>query len=412
MSLVDKSLLDLFLYARNSGAVRVNKDGVYEVVPANAPRLDYDPVTRKPLGLLFEGIGRTNYLNNSDDVSQGYWYKGRTEFGEKINTKVGVLSKLIATSIDGPHHFSRAGFPFKAGTPYCLSTVFKADEFDRCLVQLGNNVGAKFGGGTNAGALFDLRTKTVINKGSERYGIIDLGDGLYRCWVSSTATVTSPDTIFGGFILDSASNVSYLGDDVSGMYVGCVDLIEGLYPASHVTTTTTAVSRAADWAAIKPDLLPSLINPKEGTVVIRFAHTAMPNIGSHTMPIRLLGANNARVQIISTVYDDGLRFFNELWYLDPTTNTSKNVIASKLISRAYKAIPLGEPVTIAISYKDGQLGIAYGGNSHIATIPLGLIPTFTAVDIGAYCEGRIESLKFLPRALPEPMLLNASLGLI
>jgi hypothetical protein len=40
--------------ARNSTATRVNENGVIEVVPANTPRFNYDPVTLTSLGLLIE----------------------------------------------------------------------------------------------------------------------------------------------------------------------------------------------------------------------------------------------------------------------------------------------------------------------------------------------------------------------
>ncbi len=40
--------------ARNSVATYVNEQGLIEVVKANTPRFNYDPVTLAPLGLLIE----------------------------------------------------------------------------------------------------------------------------------------------------------------------------------------------------------------------------------------------------------------------------------------------------------------------------------------------------------------------
>ena len=43
---------DIITFTRASGGGRFNAQGVYEWLPANTPRIDYDPVTGKCRGLL------------------------------------------------------------------------------------------------------------------------------------------------------------------------------------------------------------------------------------------------------------------------------------------------------------------------------------------------------------------------
>lgn len=51
-------------FARSSTATYIDKYGLVKLAPANVPRFDFDPITKKCLGLLIEE-GRTNLLVNS-----------------------------------------------------------------------------------------------------------------------------------------------------------------------------------------------------------------------------------------------------------------------------------------------------------------------------------------------------------
>ena len=64
MTLVTKPFGDIITFTRASGGGRFNSSGVYEWLGNDVPRLDYDPVTLQPLGILIEEQ-RTNLLLNS-----------------------------------------------------------------------------------------------------------------------------------------------------------------------------------------------------------------------------------------------------------------------------------------------------------------------------------------------------------
>ncbi len=63
-----KSFSDIITFTRASGGGRFNASGNYEYLGNDVPRLDYDPVTLQPRGLLIEEQ-RTNLLLNSDTLA-------------------------------------------------------------------------------------------------------------------------------------------------------------------------------------------------------------------------------------------------------------------------------------------------------------------------------------------------------
>jgi|GEM_PF-1969196 len=66
------SFSDLITLTRPGSGMRWNAEGNLELVAANEPRFDYDPVTLQPLGLLVEE-SRTNLCKQSQDLAAGIW---------------------------------------------------------------------------------------------------------------------------------------------------------------------------------------------------------------------------------------------------------------------------------------------------------------------------------------------------
>lgn len=91
--LIGKAFADIFTFSRTTGGTRINESGVLELVAANQPRFDFDPVTLQPKGLLIEEQ-RTNEITNSvfSDASPGQFPSGTT--AAPVN---GVAMELVAT---------------------------------------------------------------------------------------------------------------------------------------------------------------------------------------------------------------------------------------------------------------------------------------------------------------------------
>jgi hypothetical protein len=260
-------------FTRTSSATRVNGDGLIEVVSANSPRFDFDPISGESLGLLVEEQ-RTNLLLRSEEFDNSYWGKTRASIVPNvIIAPDGTLTadKLVENTEFGPHHVNRIPFSFTNGVSYTLSGYYKAAERTRIIMQLGNN-GAPFpSGGAHAGS-FDLATGLVIAAGTSLTSatIAPVGDGWYRCSITAVAQATATDTIFVAFLVESTNTFSYAGDGTSGIYIWGAQLEQGSFPTSYIPTTTSTVTRTADNASITGSNFSDFYNPSEGTIYTVF----------------------------------------------------------------------------------------------------------------------------------------------
>src|SRR4051812_3519980 len=75
-SLRARSLTDLATFTRASTAMYVNALGVLASAAEDTPRIDYDPITLTPRGLLIEEA-RTNLLLRSESVATSPWTRTR-----------------------------------------------------------------------------------------------------------------------------------------------------------------------------------------------------------------------------------------------------------------------------------------------------------------------------------------------
>lgn len=85
---------DIVTFTRASAAWRFNSSGVLEQVPANQPRIDYDPLTLALRGLLIEEQ-RTNLHSYSSDI----WRYGATRCSLTPNAGVAPDGTLTATRV-------------------------------------------------------------------------------------------------------------------------------------------------------------------------------------------------------------------------------------------------------------------------------------------------------------------------
>lgn len=65
---VDKKLAEVVTVTRNTAGGHFNEQGLFEMVPADTPRIDYDPITKAIRGLLIESAS-TNLFPRSMDMS-------------------------------------------------------------------------------------------------------------------------------------------------------------------------------------------------------------------------------------------------------------------------------------------------------------------------------------------------------
>jgi hypothetical protein len=129
-----------------------------------------------------------------------------------------------------------------------LSVYAKKGERQYLVLQLPS---AAFPSSSNA--TFDLDSATFnLGAGSPTASITDVGNGVYRCSITKTATSSASSNGAFIYVTNSASATinAYTGDGYSGIYIWGAQLEAGAFPTSYIPTVASQVTRSADSASM------------------------------------------------------------------------------------------------------------------------------------------------------------------
>ena len=241
--------LSKLTFTRASTATRFNASGLIESVASDVARIDYNPSPLALRGLLIEGA-RTNLLTYSEDLSNAAWPKTGSSTGASISAKGVNLSLLIEDTSTGTHQVTQA-VSFTSGQTYSMSVLSKAKERSRLIIAFGNSAFSGFSIGD-----FDLVAVTATPSGGTPpvCSIRSIGDGVFLCTITATASITSAANTFVQMLNGSAS---YTGNGTSGMYFGAVQVEAGTIPSSYIPTAGATVTRAGEVCKIATTLFPA-----------------------------------------------------------------------------------------------------------------------------------------------------------
>lgn len=261
MALIQKSFSDLITFTRASGGGRFNELGVYEWLPANQPRFDFDPVTGEAKGLLIEEQ-RTNLLTYSRDFANGVWAK--TNVSITANTAISpdgtvTASTLAPSAGTGVTGRVQRTFSSTTGQMYTFSIYAKQKEVRYVRVL---STGAT---SSTVDAYFDLQTASSGYANGVTTSVTKVAFGYVLCSISIPATVTGTGTVYVQTVAAMGSPV-ITTDGTSGIYIWGAQLEAGSFPTSYIPTTTAQVTRAADVASV--NVLSPWFNASEGTLFV------------------------------------------------------------------------------------------------------------------------------------------------
>jgi hypothetical protein len=281
-------------FTRTSSATRVNSDGLIEVVSANSPRFDFDPISGESLGLLVEEQ-RVNYALQSENLdfgdsgsSTGWYGLARASIlANDILSPNNTLTadKIVANTDNNSHNVTNRtqNGTTNNANPITVSIYFKpAGETKAWLYFTEATTYAR-----TITSYYDLTgngstvTPTVGNGASSATSnIIALPNGWYRCILTGTlgGTDTRVEVRLGPS--QSTSTNIYAGNNVDGVYAWGLQVEQGSFPTSYIPTTTSTVTRTADNASITGSNFSDFYNPSEGTIVLS-AISRMPD--THTL---------------------------------------------------------------------------------------------------------------------------------
>jgi hypothetical protein len=228
-----------------------------QTAAANVARLDYDPVTRVPNGLLIEE-SRTNLL--IDSASFNSWGTGGNG-GVYANTNIAPDGSLSADTLYAATTGTDASvfkfYTFSA-TAYTLSVYAKAGSKSVLAIASIDAVPAFPTG------YFNLATGATAVTGTATAAITSVGNGWYRCSITFTAGAATSPVKF--FVCDASGSNTATANTYGGIYLWGAQLEAGAFPTSYIPTTTVAVARSADAASMTGTNFSSWFNNAQGTM--------------------------------------------------------------------------------------------------------------------------------------------------
>lgn len=259
----------------NVGAGRIDNVSVREVLfdqpnapltlfnhPTNVPRIEYDADGNR-LGLLVEE-SRTNLLTYSEDFTNASWVNFNADSlivtADQANGSDGSasLDKIEITDSTSEKHFLYFSNSITQGQNYSISCELK--NGDQRYVSLGMyDSGSRW-----FAAVFDLQNGTVTQESEggadatiQSSGVVDLGGGLYRCYV--VGSIVNGDSSGYTYIqlvssgtptFDAQGGETYSAVGGEYFYAGKIQLEAGSFPTSYIPTSGSTVTRSADVASI------------------------------------------------------------------------------------------------------------------------------------------------------------------
>lgn len=228
-------------FSRSSTATYFDASGVMQTAANNVPRFDHDLATKAARGFLVEQ-GRTNlYLDSSSWTSATRVSISASPLPAMDGS--GYFTRIIPNTSEG-EHFLDQNIATTTGAVMTFSVYVRLIPGSAQAQRFGLRIAA----GTSMYASFNLLTGAANVQSGSAFGsarIQHVSDGIYRCWVTITATTTAI-LIYRIQPLSPAGSTVFVGDDASGFDIWGAQVEVGPQPTSYIPTTTAAVARTAD----------------------------------------------------------------------------------------------------------------------------------------------------------------------
>lgn len=374
---------DLVAFTRSGAAWRYNEFGIYEQVAANQPRFDYDPVTLALRGLLIEEQ-RTNLLTYSSDASNAAWAK--TDCTIDTSAEVAPDGSFMQSVTQGTANTStliRASGYGSSGT-FTISRFMKRGNHDWVLLILDD-------ASNNAGrAWFNLATGSLgatalVGSATGVSSRIDAaGNGIYRCQLTVTLPAAAPRFISLG--VSGNSSTTRVSSGVRHEWGAGLEV--GAFATSHIPTTSSQVTRAADVASV--NTLSPWFNPEEGTLFVEGAPLSVA--GPVKRAVALTNGTAQNRIVLDLAANTGVAE-----YLATAGGVSMASIGSV-------AVAAGGTIKMAGVYGTTDYRMAANGVLGTGAAPGGAVPTISKLELGAlvgaqFFNGHIRRVRYWPRRL-------------
>jgi hypothetical protein len=239
---------------------------------------------------------RRNILRHTEEFNQSIWVKSNTTVSEDVSISPdGTLTadKLVENTANAQHVISHA-IPVIAGVTYTFSVYAKASERRRFNLRFGSSA-------PNDAATFDVISGTIVSSTNGSAAMVDIGNGWYRCSLTSTVVTGGARSHFIVLNTDSGSGLqTYVGDGSSGILLWGAQLEVSNavtnYQRGGALAVTTEVG-VPSYPLLRFDgddrLEVSLSQDINGTIVIAGKNSSVIEPVSYTYATRfILGTNS------------------------------------------------------------------------------------------------------------------------
>lgn len=191
---------------------------------------------------------RTNLLIRTREFDNAAWVKAQSSVtANAVVAPDGTMTAdaLIEDTTPSNTHYMRQNTSWTSGTTYTNSIFAKerpgsAKRYLRLLFPGGGGAGFA----VNYSAVFDLAAGTFITaNGPVAAGMVDHGNGWWRCWVSAEANATIASNVHVRLTNNYSPGLStYNGDGASGIYVWGAQLETGNRASQYIPTDGSPVT--------------------------------------------------------------------------------------------------------------------------------------------------------------------------
>jgi hypothetical protein len=235
---------------------------------------------------------RTNLALRSEEFDNVSWSKTGSAITSNTTTSpsgISTADTFVGDGVLGNHRVSQS-FSATTGTVYTQTCYIKknTNDFFQFYFAAGQFGAAAF-------ANFDLNNGVLGTVGAgATASITSVGNGWYRCSITSTATVTATSSINLSLISSASSLRAELNTLSTSVFLWGAQLEAGAYATSYIPTTTASVTRNADSISLSNVFTNGLISASGGTWFVELRNNVPLTRDANTAGLNLdtiLGTN-------------------------------------------------------------------------------------------------------------------------
>ncbi|GLI25656.1 hypothetical protein XFLAVUS301_53300 [Xanthobacter flavus] len=403
-------------FARSSSGTYFDASGTLRNAPANTPRLDYDPSTTEPKGILIEEA-RTNVVRNSGMIGAGSGVSATLPNNWFLDVgSVPFNYSIYGTGVE-------QGIPFldirfwgtSSGGTFALN--YEQASTGTGSIWTGTHFVRVIGGSLNnltlqTGLYFYIPSETAVLSVA---AFIASDSALAVQRSSVTATAPSGTTAVRPRLRFSAASGAF---DVT-LRIGGPQLEQGAFPTSYIPTSGSTVTRQADVFTLPTST--GWYNGNAGTLAVEAITPASYYNGlggvsrwlgfasiddgtvSNTVHLFFSDSSNSQQVMASEAFASGVSYYSSYY------STSQGMPSQYPNGYPTDTYPSSSLTKGAVTYSAGSTRSAYNGLSFAAGGGFTL-PTATMLRVGARRGGSgilnssVRRVWYMPTRQPDESL--------